>query len=903
PEYNPLSSDVKMNDALDLIDSPEEKDELLEISQDVMTRESFNLNNISIEPIRKKKDRKPLPTDIENFSISYSKNQQLSHNVDVEKDLRKSEKGVFNYNYSLRAKPITPFKDIKLLKGKTFRLISDFNFSPMPEMISFRTDLTRNYNERLTRNNTDLDFVLPATVQKDFLWNRYFDLRWNLSRALKIDFKNKNVSRIDELEGVMDRNDDPDQYQLMMEEIYRNLGSFGRPVDYEHSINISYRVPINKIPLLDWTSANINYSGDFGWAAGPQLAEIPGEDNIEVGNYATNGMNLRTTGQFNMLTLYNKVPYFKKINSKYKSTGRSYGGSRGRSQNSRGNNSSSNDKEPKKTKEVEYNDKDVAFRADVPKSVFHRLGTKKVEVFVLDERGDTIQGEITIVDNNRINFKPEKSVRAGNVTVKGIKEIDETFAEKVLDYSVRALLGIRTIRATYTRTGGTELPGFLPEPYLFGMRKDESTNDLLAPTIPFLLGWQDQEFALVAAENGWITEDTIIQKQYLVNSSENYNFGVSFEPIPNVKIDFTGSRRESSNMSTTIAFNEVDQAFNMQNRVETGNFDMTILTLKTAFKHNLNDSLNISPVFDKFRYENLDIVARRLNEKRGWDGNEYTKNKGDTIPGVSTSSTDVVIPAFIAAYTGIDANLIPLTARPGLAWIRPNWRINYRGNPRKIEWMKDYVHSLNFSHSYKSNYSIGRFETNLDYEPDEDGNSWTRDEYGDLNSFVPELTITSINIQEAFSPLINVDIGFVNDLSTRFEIARSRNLNFDFANSQLNETIKNEYSIGLGYRFTGMDMIIRTRTKSEKVSNDVNLRFDLTSSNYKNTLRRIGDERGEINGGAKVLAMDFSADYMVSDKLTVKLYYQYNMNKPHTTNSGYKRSNTKFGLSFNFSIM
>ena len=904
PEYNPLSSDIKMSDAIAMIDNPEERDSLLASAQDVTVRESFNLNNITLTPKRKKADRKPWPTDIENFSVSYAKNEQLSHNIDVEKDLRRLEKGVFNYNYSMRSEPITPLKNVKFLKAKPLQIISDFNFSLLPEMISFRTDLTRNYNERLARNNSGMNFDIPTTVQKDLLWNRYFDFRYNLTRSLSIDFTNKNVSRIDELEELTDK----DLYQLMMEEIFRD-SSYRRPVDYQHSVKINYRVPINKLPLLDWTSATLNYDGDYGWMAGPVLSTPAGENPIEVGNTATNGMNIRANGQLNFITLYNKVPYLKRINNKYQSNQRAYG-SKARANQGATQQQTKETGEPKKTKEVKYTEKNVAFRADVPKSIFHRLETNKVTVVVLNEKGDTVQGEVTVVDNNRINFKPATSIRSGKVLITGTKEITETIAEKAIGYSVRALLGVRAIRVTYSLTGGTELPGFLPEPYLFGANNyvsptDASNQSLLAPTLPFLLGWQDENFVLEAAKNGWITVDNSIQKQYMLNQSENWNFGLTFEPIPNVTIEFTGSWREAQNYSSSINYNSDDLAFELLNGKETGNFDMTILTLRTAFRDKLSDDSlkKTSSVFEDFRNVNRYVIANRLNAERGWNGeNGYSKNPAIKEQGISLNSSDVVIPAFLAAYTGIDPNKIPLTARPGLEWIRPNWRINYRGNPQRIEWMKDYIHSLNFTHSYKSNYSVGRFETNLAYSPDENGLSWVRDEMNGVN-FVPELDITSINIQEALNPLINVDVGFKNDLSTRFEINRSRNLNFDFANMQLNETIKNEYSAGIGYRFTGMDMIIRSRAKTETVSNDVNLRFDLTSSNYKNTLRKIDVRDGEINGGSKVFSMDFQADYMVSDKLTVKLYYQYNLNKPHTTNAGFTRTNTKFGLSFNFSIL
>src|SRR5690606_29862090 len=148
---------------------------------------------------------------IENFSISYAQNRELSHDIDIEYDIERNTKGVFNYNYMLQSKYIEPFKSIKALNNNYLQLLRDFNFSLLPEMISFRTDMTRNYNERLTRNNTSPDYLMPVIVQKEMLWNRYFDFRFNPTRNLKLDFSNSNVLRIDEEDGAMNPNY-PDEY-------------------------------------------------------------------------------------------------------------------------------------------------------------------------------------------------------------------------------------------------------------------------------------------------------------------------------------------------------------------------------------------------------------------------------------------------------------------------------------------------------------------------------------------------------------------------------------------------------------------------------------------------------------------------------------------------------------------
>jgi len=910
PEYNPLSSDIKMSDALALIDSPEEKDYLKSISQDVTSRESFTVNNVTLEPERKKTDRKALPTDIENFSVSYSNSTQEAHSIDVEEYVAKVQKGSFDYNYSITSQPFEPFKKVKFLDNDFLRLIKEFNFSYLPEMISFRTDYQKSYTQRKARDNSGMGVELPRTIQKDFLWNRNFDLRYNITRNLKFDFSNQNVNRVDQLDGVEDRELYPDLYKEIQQELLQNLKSFGRPVNYEHSVDIQYTVPINRLPLLDFTSARLTYRGTYDWVAGPILA--PSENEIEVGNTIRNGMNINASGSFNMLTLYNKVPYFKKVNQKYQTTSRRYGSKNKPASQKSGAKETVVAKEAK-TKEVKFKEKGVSFKADIPKSIFHKLGTEKVQIVVLSSKGDTIKGEATVVNENRINFKTAKSVTGAEVFVVGTIDNSEPLAKKILDRTTRVLLGIRSIRASYTETGGTEMPGFLGEPQAFHFGSQSftapgSSASSLAPGLPFLMGWQDENFALVAANNGWISKDTTITKQFLNQRTGTWTFGMQVEPFSNIKIDITGTRREASNNSSFIKFNSTTGSFDQLSKKETGNFDMTIFTLRTAFREGLSrDSLNSSELFNQFK-SNRAIIIDRLNKQRGFDENTgYSKSPyaGDTAKGVSDVSSDVIIPALLATYTGINPSNIPLTARPGIAWIRPNWRINYNGNPQDISWMKDIFTSFNLTHSYRSSYSIGSFETNLAYNPDENGLSWVRSQLDEESYFVPELDISSVNIQEDFSPLINIDVAFVNDLSTNFEINRTRNLNFSFSNMQLSEMIKNEFSVGVGYRFTGLDMIIRTKRKSETVSNDVNMRLELTSSDYKTTFRKIEDTKGILQSGTRLFSLDFQADYMISDKLTIKLYYNYKLSDPHSPSGsdGYKQKDTKFGLSFNYSIM
>jgi len=169
--------------------------------------------------------------------------------------------------------------------------------------------MLRTYNETTLRDLNNPAFHMDTTVSKDFLWNRYYDLGWDLTKALKLNFNATNIARIDEPEGtsgVVNRELKSD-YQHWKDTVWQNILRGGRNTHYQHNIIVDYTVPINKLPLLDWTSARAGYDAAYDWDTGLTF------DTLHLGNTINNSNTLRLSGELNFSTLYNKVPYFKRI--------------------------------------------------------------------------------------------------------------------------------------------------------------------------------------------------------------------------------------------------------------------------------------------------------------------------------------------------------------------------------------------------------------------------------------------------------------------------------------------------------------------------------------------------------------------------------------------------------------
>lgn len=80
--------------------------------------------------------------------------------------------------------------------------------------------------------------------------------------------------------------------------------------------------------------------------------------------------------------------------------------------------------------------------------------------------------------------------------------------------------------------------------------------------------------------------------------TETINYRVNTEPLPGIKIDFTGNRTYSESYQHYFRANEYGQ-FETFTPTNGGNFTMSYLMLKTSFTSEYNDKSEGSPLFDK----------------------------------------------------------------------------------------------------------------------------------------------------------------------------------------------------------------------------------------------------------------------------------------------------------------
>jgi len=869
PEYNPLDPDIPLDVALDNADTKAERDSIKHISQEYTKRKSFNLTNVRIE----KKEGKPKLLDVSNLSLTYSYNETYSRDVNTVRDLEKNYRGVINYNYTNRPKIVQPFKKVKSLQKPAYRLIKDFNFYYLPTQLSFRSDLQRYYHEIENRNIEEPGLKIDPSYDKDFIWYRYYDLKYNLTKGLKFDFSATNTSRIDEPDGIVDRDRDRDAYDIWKDSIWNNIMDGGRNIQYHHNFNVTYTVPINKIPMLNWTSLNARYSGSYDWDAGAVTA-----DTIELGNTIRNSNNIQLNGQLKMVSLYNKIGFLKKINRKYDSN-RKY------------------KKKTKSYKKVNYEGKIDELKSGVPTSIYHKLLTEDITVKVYDKQGREVKVKVKPVTGNRAKITASKNVKDLRVRITGKVTEKDGILTVIGEKFLRTLMSVRNISLNYSEINSTTLPGYLPQTNYFG---GESFNGTKAPGFKFLSGGQDKDFARTAADNGWITTDQTLNEPYVMSHTQNFSLRSTIEPVKGLKIDLTANRNYSRNRSEYYIFNEDNSTFSNENLVKSGNFSMSFMSVKSAFFTIGNTGDYSSKYFDEFletrKSESLRLAKNRYGSS--YEDHAIVDDKGDETgfyDGYNSTSQEVLIPAFLKAYGNGNSGYNKLF--PGIDRMMPNWRVAFEGLS-KLPFIKRYFKSINMSHAYTSTYDVGSYNTNLSYEEGDDGFSIIRDM---SDNFLPLYEANSISINEQFNPLINVDMIWKNNFSTSFEIKRTRNLILSLTNTQLTEVASNEVIFGLGYRFDNFGMIIGSGSRQKKFKSDLNLRGDLSIRKNSTIIRKIVDEVDQLTSGQKVVTLKMSADYVLSNRFNLRLYYDRIVNTPYVSLS-YPTTTTEFGASIRFTL-
>lgn len=450
--------------------------------------------------------------------------------------------------------------------------------------------------------------------------------------------------------------------------------------------------------------------------------------------------------------------------------------------------------------------------------------------------------------------------------------------------ALRFLMMLKSINGSYNINEGTALPGFKPRAFLLGLDSAFS-----APGIEFILGSQDPGIRHKAARNGWLVENERLTTPFRQTYGTDIDLQADLEPAKDLRVQLSWNRGLNNQYQETFRFDGVG-GFETLTPSRSGSYSISFLSIKTAFQK--DGANNTSEAFSEFE-RNIDIVRQRLNEN-----NPFVR---DTIE-YDAVSQDVLIPAFIAAYSGKDANDVSLSPFPKMPL--PNWRVDYAGLVN-IPAISELFSSFTISHGYNSTYSVSSFTNSLNYNEDDIGlkNDILDYPYAEDDStgrLVPVYIINQVMVSEQFVPLIGFNIRTKNNISTRLEFRKSRSLALNMSNAQVTETTNNDVTLDIGYSKVGFKLPWRWQGRTMTLKNDLTMRVAGSIRDSKTVQRKINDG-STITNGNLTWQIRPTITYKINNQLDFTFYMERNVTDPKVLSS-YKRATTAFGIQLRFSL-
>ena len=867
PDYDPLDTDVKLSETLDSYETESEKDSIRLMANTVHESTSFSVSNMKVDIHSKKRN---MFYDPANFSISASYNEQKQHSPEIEKDISKDYKGSFNYSYSFNPKPWEPFKNVE--KVKKIKLLNELGFFYLPQSWAFNTNMHRTFTHLKMRdfNTADLGTAIndqELTFSKDFTWDRNFDFKYDLTKNIKLTFQTAMNSTVDEgyytPEIIKDYAFTNDYYEAWKDTIQRSMATWGTPYTYQQVFSASWNVPFNRIPYLEALSANASYNATYNWNRTMQSSA----NNVNLGNVISGTRAWQVDGGINFETLYGKSKYWKQMTQHY---------------NQRANMRRRVAFKPKTYTEV------ISLNAGQKKEIVHRLGSESIKISAVDKTGKTIKLKWEAISTTKASIESNKDIENISITITTEDKNKRSPGQSAVDMMAYFGTMIRKLQVTYRNTNSMTVPGFAPQAGFMGQQR---FDNIYAPGFDFAFGGFTDDFVEKAKNNGWLSGDTSVVQPASRTRTEDFDAKLTLEPFPGFKIQLNSKRYEAQSTSIIYSYDQLQE--NM-----TGSFNITQVAIATAFHRVSGAEDNFaSQTFNQFLQNRVVMQQRVAHQYKGvvypksgfipvdLQGKPYDAKNG----GVAQNTADVLVPSFLAAYTGRDITTIGFNPFLSILNALPNWSITFDGLGR-LPWMRDNFKSISLTHAYTCKYAIGSYSSYSTWVPANDLSNkqvgFVRDVTTDMPIPSSAYDISSVTLTENFSPLIGLNMTMKNSLSAKFEYRKQRNISLNVNSVQITEGHTDEFVIGAGYTIKDLNFISKNKEgKQKKVSNDLKINVDVSYKDVKTLLRKVEEDLTQASSGNKMLGVKISADYVLSQKINLQLFYDHQGTTPLISSS------------------
>ena len=662
-----------------------------------------------------------------------------------------------------------------------------------------------------------------------------------------------------------------------------------------------------------------NYTASYTWVRGTSL-----DNGTSLGNTITSNRALNINSSFNFERLYNHIPFLKKTNERFnrtrptrpKLTAEQKKAEREKKEKERKEKEKDDDKKKALPKNQKSFEKEIVINADSAVLVPHGKNTKRLIVSAKDERGKALKIKYRKIGDTQLKvFNRTDSAIRMKLTVTPKEPLDNKGWYKTAQCVARALMMVRSASISYRDQYAMALPGFMPTVGdAFGQTRGTGA---LSPGLDFAFGLIDDDYIGKARDNNWLLMNDSVATPAVTNRTEDLQIRMTLEPFKDFKIDLTASRMQTTSRSIQYMYTGTPTT-------QSGSLTMTTLSLGTAFESqgNANNGYH-SPTFNRF-VQSLDNYRNRVEAQynnatypASFGGGHFTP----TVGAVNKYSADVMVPAFLNAYTSMSGN--GLNIFPTLRSMLPNWSIRYSGLSR-LPFFEQFFKSVNINHAYRSIFAIGSYQSYSTWQEYMNGLGFITD--ATTGNPIPSsmYNISQVSINEAFSPLLGVDVTLQNNLTARLEYRQTRVLSLSMTSVQLNEASSKDWVIGIGYRIndfnlfnSGTRRVVKGKKKKTTESSqqdnsssrqnsglnrDLNLRLDMSYRHQASLTRDIASLTSAASSGNTAFKFSFLSDYTLSRLVTASLYYDLQINTPLLSSGSYPTTTHDFGVSLRLSL-
>lgn len=845
PQYDPFDQDVLYS--YKLANAGQKIDSVRAAGIDQTTIKTLNLTNMRFGV----NGKKPKLWSISNFDFTYSYTSFLQKNPTITKNEIIKQRGGFGYTYNGQGKFVEPFK--KLIKSRSpwFSWVKDFNFNLTPSLIGFRADINKQTGLFVPRliNIYDNNKVqkVDSTYNNMFTFDRYYNLRWDLSRSLNLDFSAINNAAVDMPYGLLNT-------KAKRDTVNRNFFKGGRNTLYQQKALLSYSLPLGKLPLTDWITARYTYTTTYNWIGASLLA-------VNLGNTIENSQQNDFSGQFNFAQLYSKSKWLTAATA------------------------------PKGQPDVNNNNTEEPNNAGIDSSLRTRAEVIK------GLKGKAKKAALHQWRVQKRAARRAKRNASGPQQISGAARAGAQFITMVKSASI-----------SYSQNFNSRIPGYIDSTralgqnfntmqpgldYAFGRQPDTNwlnkkarQGAITRDTTFNLFYQQDMEQHLsFSAQLEPIKEfiiDLNLDKTFNKNYTELFKDSTGFGNFKHLS-PYAGGGFSVSYISFKTLFSR-----DKPNQVS-GTFTK----------------------FQNYRQIIANRVAQKNPYWKAAGSPTTTDANGVVYPaGYGRYSQDALIPAFIAAYTGKDPNKVSLLNQnnssiksnpfSGIAPL-PNWRLTYTGLA-KIPALADVFSNISLTHAYTSTLSMNSFTSALYYyDPLHLGAPAFVDTVS--GNYVPFFLVPNLTIQEQFAPLIGVDVTTLSQLNVHFEYKKGRQLSLSLVDYQLSEVRSTGWVFGGSFRKKGVKLPFKLpfSKNGKNLVNDLTFRLDMSVQDDVQTNSKLDQAAAFSTGGQKVIMLHPTLDYVMSQRVRLQFYFQQIKTIPYISTSA-PITNTSAGIQISISL-